>query len=225
MSRALALAVALASCQPAPAVQDGPPAQTPTDGERTAPTAQAPASLPAPGRRFAPAQVTWDYLADVWDTTLRSVRGSEVRLADHEGKAVLIVNTASKCGYTKQYAALEALQKKYGERGFTVIGFPSNQFYQELGSSEEIADFCSSTYGLTFPLTEPVVVNGRASHPIYARLTPIKDPFGYQGDIRWNFEKFIISADGTEITRFPPRIPPDHPVVIAAIEAALPKPN
>src|SRR5213075_559631 len=136
----------------------------------------------------------------------------------------LLVNVASKCGLTPQYTQLEQLQKQYEAKGFTVIGFPCNQFgEQEPGSAKDIETFCSTTYGVTFPMMEKIDVNGPGRHDIYKALTPLADGGGHTGDIRWNFEKFVVSADGTTITRFDPRTAPDDPAVIAAIEAGLPK--
>jgi len=160
----------------------------------------------------------------MWNVALKTLQGKDTKLADYQGKALMLVNVASKCGLTPQYTTLEALQKKYGPKGFTVIGFPCNQFgKQEPGSAEEIEEFCSTTYGVTFPMMEKVEVNGADRHPIYKDLTPLADAKGYTGDIRWNFEKFVVSADGTKITRFDPQVTPDDPQVIAAVEAALPK--
>ena len=153
---------------------------------------------------------------------IHTLRGAEALLADFGGKAILAVNVASKCGLTPQYTGLEALQQKYGERGFTVVGFPCNQFGgQEPGSAEEIEAFCSTTYGVTFPMMEKIDVNGDQRHPIYTELTPVADSEGHSGDIRWNFEKFLIAADGT-VTRFAPTVTPDDPALIEAIEGALP---
>ena len=135
----------------------------------------------------------------------------------------MLVNVASQCGNTPQYAALEALQKKYGPKGFTVIGFPCNQFgEQEPGTAEEIQTFCATNYGITFPIMEKIEVNGEHRNDIYKALTPIADASGHAGDIRWNFEKFVVAADGKHITRFKPQTKPDDPAVIAAVEAALP---
>lgn len=159
----------------------------------------------------------------MWNTPIDSLSGQPGSLADHRGKALLLVNVASRCGLTPQYTALEALQAKYGPRGFTVIGFPCNQFGgQEPGTAEQIAEFCSTTYGLSFPMTAKIAVNGPDRHPIYAELTAIADATGHRGDIRWNFEKFVVSADGAHITRFAPTTRPDDPAVIAAIEQGLP---
>ncbi|MDT0318730.1 glutathione peroxidase [Streptomyces millisiae] len=159
----------------------------------------------------------------VLDTEIGALRGGPADLAQYRGKAVLIVNVASKCGLTPQYAALEELQRRYAERGFTVLGVPCNQFMgQEPGTPEEIATFCSATYGVTFPLTEKVDVNGETRHPLYARLTETADADDYRGDIRWNFEKFLVAPDGTVAARFAPQTEPDSAAVTAAVEAALP---
>lgn len=160
----------------------------------------------------------------MWNAPIKTLRGQAMTLADHKGKALLLVNVASECGLTPQYAALEQLQKQYGPKGFTVIGFPCNQFGgQEPGTAEEIEKFCSVNYGITFPITEKIEVNGENRHEIYKSLTKVADATGHQGDIRWNFEKFVVSADGTTITRFHPKTTPDDPAVIAAIEAGLPR--
>jgi len=172
----------------------------------------------------APPPVAVAKEAPMWNVALKTLQGKDTKLADYRGKALMLVNVASKCGNTPQYATLEALQKQYGPKGFTVIGFPCNQFGgQEPGTAEEIQEFCSTTYGVTFPMMEKVEVNGDGRHELYKSLTSIADAKGYTGDIRWNFEKFVISADGTTITRFHPKTKPDDPQVIAAVEAALPK--
>lgn len=160
----------------------------------------------------------------MWDAPLTTLQGKPAKLADFKGKEILVVNVASKCGNTPQYAVLEALQKKYEPKGFTVVGFPCNQFGgQEPGSSEEIATFCATNYGITFPIMEKIEVNGPGRHEVYKALTPITDESGHSGDIRWNFEKFVVSADGTKVTRFAPKTQPDDPKVIAAIENGLPR--
>lgn len=154
---------------------------------------------------------------------IKSLSGSATSLEPYRGKALLLVNVASQCGLTPQYTALEALQKEYGPNGFTVIGFPSNQFAgQEPGTAEQIAEFCSTKFGVTFPMMEKIDVNGPAAHGIYKALTQTADASGHAGDIRWNFEKFVVSADGKEVVRFAPKTTPDDPAVIAAIKAALP---
>jgi glutathione peroxidase len=135
---------------------------------------------------------------------------------------MLVVNVASKCGLTPQYTGLEQLQQTYGDRGFTVVGFPCNQFGgQEPGSAEEIETFCSTTYGVSFPMTEKVEVNGPGRHPIYEELTKVADAEGHAGDIRWNFEKFLVAPDGS-VTRFGPTVTPQDPALVSAIEAVLP---
>ncbi|NVB77984.1 MAG: glutathione peroxidase [Kofleriaceae bacterium] len=160
----------------------------------------------------------------MWNVPLKTLKGQPAKLADFKGKALLVVNVASQCGNTPQYATLEALQKKYEAKGFTVVGFPCNQFGgQEPGTSEEIAEFCAANYGITFPIMEKSDVNGPNRNDVYKALTPIADAGGHTGDIRWNFEKFVISADGTKITRFAPKTKPDDPAVIAAVENALPR--
>ena len=159
----------------------------------------------------------------MWNASIKTLRGKPMTLADHKGKALLLVNVASECGLTPQYAALEQLQKKYEAKGFTVIGFPCNQFGgQEPGTADEIEKFCSVNYGITFPITEKIEVNGETRHDIYKSLTQVADASGHQGDIRWNFEKFLVSADGTKVTRFSPKTTPDDPAMVSAIEAALP---
>jgi len=155
------------------------------------------------------------------DIPLTDASGQTVTLADYADQVVLIVNVASKCGLTVQYGALEELQKTYAARGFTVLGFPCNQFKgQEPGSLEEILDFCSTTYGVTFPLFDKVEVNGADRHPLYALLTETADADGMAGDVGWNFEKFLVTPSG-EVHRFRPATVPDAPEIIDAIEGAL----
>lgn len=148
------------------------------------------------------------------------IDGRQTSFAEFAGKTVLVVNVASRCGLTPQYEALEALQKKYGPRGFTVLGLPTNQFLQELGSEEKISEYCSTTWGVTFPMTARINVNGRHRHELYKTLVKTKDSAGLAGPIMWNFEKFLVRPDGT-IQRFRPTTKPDSPEVIEAIEAAL----
>src|SRR6516165_2942866 len=141
----------------------------------------------------------------IYDVDIDSLQGQPLQLSDLEGRAVLVVNVASKCGLTPQYTGLENLQKRYQERGFTVLGVPCNQFgSQEPGSPDEIATFCSTNYGVTFPLTEKIEVNGNGRHPLYQELTEQPDPEGQAGDIQWNFEKFLISPSGEIVARFRP---------------------
>jgi glutathione peroxidase len=159
----------------------------------------------------------------LYDVSINRLDGSPADLNELADKAVLMVNVASKCGLTPQYTALEEIHEKYADRGFTVVGVPCNQFLgQEPGSAEEIQEFCSSTYGITFPLLEKIEVNGDDRHPLYAQLTPVADAEGHTGDIRWNFEKFLIAPGGEVVGRFSPMVQPDAPEIAAAIEANLP---
>ena len=156
------------------------------------------------------------------DIPLRTLTGESASLADFEGKAVLLVNVASRCGLTPQYAGLERLQKSYGDRGFTVLGVPCNQFAdQEPGNAEEIQSFCSATYGVTFPMLEKSDVNGDGRHPLYTELTKVADADGEAGDVQWNFEKFLIGKDGQVVARIRPGTEPEAPEVVTAIEALL----
>jgi glutathione peroxidase len=158
----------------------------------------------------------------IWDVPLKTLDGKPATLAGYKGKTILLVNVASRCGLTPQYEQLEALQKKYQGKGFTILGFPCNQFAgQEPGSADEIREFCSKTYGVTFPMFEKIEVNGDNRHAIYKELTKIGDASGQAGDIQWNFEKFVIAADGKHVTRFRPRTKPDDPTVVQTIEASL----
>ncbi|MCV7288109.1 glutathione peroxidase [Mycolicibacterium wolinskyi] len=157
------------------------------------------------------------------DIALTTLDGNATTLAELAPGAALVVNVASKCGLTPQYTALEKLAQEYGDRGLTVIGVPCNQFMgQEPGTAEEIQAFCSTTYGVTFPLLAKTDVNGPDRHPLYAELTKTADGSGEAGDIQWNFEKFLLTPDGTVANRFRPRTEPDAPEVVAAIEAVLP---
>ncbi len=159
----------------------------------------------------------------IYDIPIKTLSGDSASLAEHKGKALLIVNVASKCGLTPQYTGLEELHEKYGDRGFAVLGFPCNQFgAQEPGSSDEIATFCSTTYGVTFPMYEKVDVNGDDRHAIYDELTKTADGEGYDGDIRWNFEKFLVAPSGEIVARFSPIVTPEAPELVEAIEGALP---
>ncbi|MER7565797.1 glutathione peroxidase [Streptomyces sp. NPDC097941] len=156
------------------------------------------------------------------DIEIGALTGGSADLAQYAGKAVLIVNVASKCGLTPQYNGLEKLQERYAERGFTVLGVPCNQFMgQEPGSAAEIAEFCSATYGVTFPLTEKVEVNGEGRHALYERLVGFADAEGHDGDIRWNFEKFLIGRDGSVVARFSPQTEPESDELVTAVESAL----
>lgn len=154
---------------------------------------------------------------------LTTLDGNSTSLADYSDRAVLLVNVASKCGLTPQYGALEQLARDYADRGLTVVGVPCNQFMgQEPGSPEEIQTFCSTTYGVTFPLLAKTDVNGADRHPLYSELTKTADAEGQAGDVQWNFEKFLIAPGGEVVGRFRPRTEPDAPEVISAIEAVLP---
>ncbi|MFJ4810261.1 glutathione peroxidase [Streptomyces longwoodensis] len=166
--------------------------------------------------------MTTDASSSPLDVRIGALKGGDAELSQYDGKVVLVVNVASKCGLTPQYTALERIHEQYADRGFTVLGVPCNQFLgQEPGSAEEIAEFCSATYGVTFPLTEKVDVNGEDRHPLYARLVNVADAEGHTGDIRWNFEKFLVGRDGRVVARFSPQTEPDAPEVLAAIEAQL----
>ncbi len=142
-------------------------------------------------------------------------------LPDTDGKTVLVVNVASKCGLTPQYEGLERLQQRFGGDSFTVLGVPCNQFMgQEPGTAEEIQTFCSTTYGVSFPLTEKIEVNGEARHRLYNELTAVDDAAGEAGDVQWNFEKFLVGADGS-VTRFRPTVDPEADEIISAIESKV----
>ncbi|PRI12178.1 glutathione peroxidase [Leucobacter massiliensis] len=157
------------------------------------------------------------------DIPLTTIDGEAASLADYADRAVLIVNVASRCGLTPQYTQLEELQRRYADRGFTVLGFPSNQFLnQEPGDAEEIKTFCSTSYGVTFPLMEKVKVNGRHKHPLYELLHEVPDEDGKAGRVKWNFEKFLVAPDGS-VQRFRPTVEPLDPAIVSAIEAALPR--
>ncbi len=158
----------------------------------------------------------------LYDIPVKTLSGEDSSLGALAGKTLLVVNVASKCGLTPQYAALEALHSRLADRGFSVVGFPCNQFMgQEPGTAEEIEQFCSTTYGVTFPMFEKIEVNGEGRHPIYEQLTAVPDADGAAGDVQWNFEKFLLGPDGSVLARFRPRTVPDDPEVLAAIEAHL----
>jgi glutathione peroxidase len=159
----------------------------------------------------------------IYEEKIGALGGGDLDLSSFRGKTTLVVNVASKCGLTPQYEGLERLQERFKDQGFSVLGVPCNQFGgQEPGSDEEIAQFCSATYGVTFPMTEKVDVNGDNRHSLYRALTQTADPEGQAGDIQWNFEKFLISSEGEVIARFRPRTEPESAEVVSAIEAALP---
>jgi glutathione peroxidase len=159
----------------------------------------------------------------IYDSTIASLDGEPLDLSSYKGTAVLVVNVASKCGLTPQYTGLEHLQERFAARGFTVLGVPCNQFAgQEPGTAEEIQTFCSTTYGVTFPLTEKVDVNGADRHPLYGELTETADTAGEAGDVKWNFEKFLVSPEGEVVGRFRPQVEPESAEVVDAIERIVP---
>jgi len=158
----------------------------------------------------------------IYDADVAALDGSPAQLGDYEGKALLIVNVASQCGLTPQYAGLQELHEQYADSGFAVLGFPCNQFgAQEPGTSDEIATFCETNYGVTFPLFSKIEVNGEDRHALYAELTAHADDEGEAGDIQWNFEKFLVSRDGEVVRRFRPATTPDDPELVSAIEDQL----
>ena len=159
----------------------------------------------------------------IYDHSINRLDGSPLDLHEYEDKALLIVNVASKCGLTPQYEGLEQLHEKYGSRGFEVLGFPCNQFMgQEPGTAEEIREFCDTNYHVQFPLFEKIDVNGEQQHPIYAELEQTADADGEAGDVKWNFEKFLVSPEGNVVARFRPQVTPEDPALVEAIEAQLP---
>ena len=159
----------------------------------------------------------------IYDIPVNTLSEEPTTLGSLSGKALLVVNVASKCGLTPQYTGLERLQEKYAGKGFSVVGFPCNQFGgQEPGTAEEIQTFCSTTYGVSFPLFEKLEVNGEGRHPLYTELTRTTDADGAAGDVQWNFEKFLISPEGEILGRFRPATEPESEAVVKAIEAALP---
>jgi glutathione peroxidase len=159
----------------------------------------------------------------VHDIAVKTLSGQDASLGDLAGNTLLVVNVASKCGLTPQYAGLQRLHDQFGERGFAVVGFPCNQFGgQEPGTPEEIGEFCSVNYGVSFPMFEKIEVNGPGRHPLYTELTAVPDAAGEAGDIQWNFEKFLVAPDGAVIARFRPLTEPEDPALVSAIEANLP---
>lgn len=159
---------------------------------------------------------------EIYDIPVATLAGEPGNLGTLRGKVLLVVNVASRCGLTPQYAGLERLQEKYAGEGFSVVGFPCNQFAgQEPGTSEEIATFCSTTYGVSFPLYEKLEVNGPDRHAVYQELVRRPDADGVAGDVQWNFEKFLVSRDGEVLARFRPNVEPEAPAITEAIEAAL----
>jgi glutathione peroxidase len=159
----------------------------------------------------------------IYDAKINTLEGEPADLSEYKGKALLMVNVASKCGLTPQYTGLQELHDKYAGRGFEVLGFPCNQFMgQEPGTAEEIREFCDTNYNVTFPLFEKIDVNGAQRHPIYAELEEKADADGEAGDVKWNFEKFLVAPDGTVVGRFRPQVTPEDPALVSAIEEQLP---
>jgi glutathione peroxidase len=159
----------------------------------------------------------------LYDNKINTLEGSPADLSEFQGKALLVVNVASKCGLTPQYEGLQKLHDEYAARGFEVLGFPCNQFMgQEPGTAEEIREFCDTSYQVSFPIFEKIDVNGDQQHRIYAELEQTADADGEAGDVKWNFEKFLVAPDGSVVGRFRPQVTPEDPALVAAIEAQLP---
>ncbi len=158
---------------------------------------------------------------DIRNIPFTTADGRDATLSDYDGQVLLIVNVASRCGLAPQYEQLEQLKKTYGDRGFDVLAFPSNQFLQELSKMDDILEYCSMTWGVTFPVLEKVRVNGKKAAPLYQELTKAEDEDGKAGRVEWNFEKFLVLPSG-EIKRFRPRMKPDDPRIVSVIEANLP---
>ncbi|MEZ3161068.1 glutathione peroxidase [Microbacterium sp. BWT-B31] len=160
-------------------------------------------------------------LTDLHSIPFQTAEGGTTTLAGYAADVLLVVNVASKCGLTPQYEQLEQLQRTYGERGFSVVGFPCNQFKgQEPGSIDEILEYCATTWGVSFPVNDKLEVNGEGAAPLYRALTSVADAEGEAGDVAWNFEKFLVTSDGA-VRRFRPQVKPDDPAIVEAIEAAL----
>jgi glutathione peroxidase len=158
----------------------------------------------------------------IYEIELPKLDGKAAKLSEYSGKVVLAVNVASKCGFTPQYAGLERLYEKYSAQGFTVLGFPCNQFFgQEPGSAEKIQEFCTVNYGVTFPLFTKLDVKGEKQHPLYTILTETPDDEGKAGNVKWNFEKFLVGRDGRVVRRFRPKVEPEDPTLVSAIESLL----
>jgi glutathione peroxidase len=166
--------------------------------------------------------MTYGFIMDLSAISVTTIDGEETTLAPYADKVVLVVNVASRCGLAPQYEKLEELQKKYGNEGFTVLGFPSNQFLQELGKNDAIKEYCSTTWGVTFPMFDRIKVNGKNEHALYTELKKTADSDGKAGKVSWNFEKFVITPGG-EVHRFRPKTEPDAPEIVQLIESSLPK--
>jgi len=165
---------------------------------------------------------TMAFAKDVYDFTLKSIDGDKISLNAYHGKVLLLVNVASKCGYTPQYAALESLYKKYKDRGLVIVGIPANNFAsQEPGTDQEIKKFCSTKYNVTFPMMSKVSVKGEDETPLYQFLTDKAVNPQIGGDIQWNFTKFLFDRNGKPVARFEPAVTPDSPQVTTAVESAL----
>jgi len=150
----------------------------------------------------------------IFDFTMKNIDGNDISLSDFKGKVILIVNVASKCGFTKQYKGLQKIYLEYKDKGFVILGFPANNFLrQEPGSDKEIKEFCSLNYGVTFPMFSKISVRGKKIHPLYRFLTGRKTNPGFSGKIRWNFEKFIIGKNGKTVARFRSRTKPKSPKI------------
>ncbi|PTW91516.1 glutathione peroxidase [Microbacteriaceae bacterium MWH-Ta3] len=160
-------------------------------------------------------------MSNLYGIDVVTLAGETTTLEQYRGKVILIVNVASRCGLAPQYQKLEELHTKYADRGFTVLGFPSNQFLQELGSNDAIGEYCSRTWGVTFPMFDKIKVNGKNRHPLYAELTQHPDSLGIAGRVAWNFEKFLVLPNG-EVHRFRPTTQPDDSAIVSLIEAHLP---
>ena len=158
----------------------------------------------------------------IYEIELPRLDGKPARLSEYEGKVLLVVNVASRCGFTPQYAGLQTLNEPYSDRGFAVLGFPCNQFFnQEPGDAEKIQEFCSINYGVTFPLFAKLDVKGGHQHPLYEILSEAADDSGKAGNVKWNFEKFLVGRDGRVVRRFRSKVVPEDPGLIAAIESQL----
>ena len=202
-------------------------AKSPAPAEPEIATKASDEPLAANPPKAAPSKAATQVLTDeqallIFDSPVSDIDGKETTLASYRGTQLLLVNVASECGFTPQYKQLQELQERYGEKGFTVIGFPSNQFGgQEPGTPEEIVAFGKEHYGVEFPLMQKLQPNGEGRHPIYSGLTQIADTDGEAGDVKWNFEKFLISKDGKSITRFRSKVSPTDPALIKILESGL----
>jgi glutathione peroxidase len=161
-------------------------------------------------------------MKSIYEVELARLSGQHESLSAYSGKVVLAVNVASRCGFTPQYAGLQALQDRYADRGFTVLGFPCNQFFhQEPGTAEQIQEFCSLNYGVTFPLFAKLDVKGEGQHPLYSLLSETADDAGKAGNVSWNFEKFLVGRDGRVVRRFRSKVTPEDPRIVEAVESLL----